>query len=159
MSEAAVENAKRAITAHPILRSILTSLEDFVDLDADNDVAFQTEHGHELINWCAVEGSASKFLAQLSLWSNTHESLWVMYADLHVETAPSVTITVHLNFVPSPLRATDMQERVREEAVATEEDWDRIRTEILEPWIREGLEMERVAEEGMSDEDTDHDED
>ena len=167
MSEDAVEMqlashpAKHAIIAHPLLRSILRSLIDdnaFVDLDADNDVAFEMEHGDELINWCTVEGSASKLLAQLCLWSNTRENLWVMYVDLHVETVPSVAITVHLNFFPMPHRATGMQERVREEAVATEEDWAWIRANILEPWIQEGLEMERVEEEGMSDEDTDRDE-
>ena len=156
--------AHEHITAHPLLRSILRALVDdknFVDADTNTeDAVFEMSHGdEEVIYWYAVEESASTHVAHLQLWSNTLESYWVLHADLHVDMKAPSAVTVHLEFVPFPTRATDLLPRTLEHTVATEEDWGVVLADYLEPWMREGMEMEVGAEQEMSDEDTDCDED
>jgi hypothetical protein len=152
----------QTITTNPLLRSILRFLVDekeFNDMDTEDDVMFKMVHSDKTICWHIPEGSDSKLCAQLNLWSNTHDSCWVIYADLYVDMQTPSAITLKLDFDPNPIRQTnERQTRTFEETISTEDAWTRIQTDIIEEWIKEGLEVEEEMEERISEDNTDQEE-
>ena len=154
--------AYQTINTNPLLRSILRCLVDekeFIDMDTDDDAVFEMTHSDEVIRWHIPEGFDSKLCAQLNLWSNTHDSCWVIYADLYVDLQTPSAITLKLEFEPNPIRQTNpRQARTFEETISTEDAWTRIQTDVIEEWIKEGLKVEEEMEERISEDNTDQEE-
>ena len=148
-----------AIHAHPLLPSIITSLvrdHYFEDLDADIDVVFETQHHDQTLYWAAED--TNMMCTQLSLWSNTVDSCWCIYADLLLDPrVPAAPITVKLLFTPTPNHPTDRPSHEFEGVVRTHGDWEVILKERIEVWLEEGYAIEEEEEQMVSDEDTDRD--
>jgi hypothetical protein len=155
------DNAADAIHAHPLLPSILASLvrdRQFADIEADDYPAFETQHHGQTLGWQAT--AENNVCAQLSLWSNTVDNSWVMYADLLLDPRiPAAPLTLKLEFIPTPTRHTNRPTHDYEGAVHTHADWERIQAELIEPWMQEGYRIEEEEEHEVSDEDTDCDSD
>jgi hypothetical protein len=94
---------------------------------------FEMAHSDEMIRWHIPEGLDSKLCAQLNLWCNTHDSCWVIYADLYVDLQTPSAITLKLEFEPNPIRQTNLrQARTFEETISTQDAWTRIQTDVIE---------------------------